>query len=79
MHLIYRSKKQSLPIVHEPKLAPYMTTVAHHSPPHHFQKKSIEIILDKHINSITPTSQALGCYKPQRKSLYRASKSRSKV
>jgi hypothetical protein len=71
MHLIYRSKKQTLPIVHDAKLQPYM------SPPHQpplplFQKKSIEIILDRHITPFTPSSQALYCYKPQKKTLYRA-------
>lgn len=70
MHLIYRSKKQTLPIVQEAKLKPYLPPS--HSPPPLFQKKSIEIILDRHITPFTPSSQGLYCYKPQKKTLYRA-------
>ena len=77
MHLIYRSKKQNLPIVHDSKLAPYMTPVHnHHSPPHNGQKKSIELILDKHIAPFNPSSQALVCYKPTRKTLYKQNRSK---
>ena len=80
MHLIYRSKRQTLPIVHDSKLAPYMTPVSiHHSPPAITQKKSIEIILDKHIAPYNPSSQALGCYKPQRKTLYKANNKSKKA
>jgi len=72
---MYRSKKQPLPIVNDNKLAPYITPVFHHhSPPAHPQKKSIEIILDKHISPFTPGSQTLVCYKPQRKSLYKSNR-----
>ena len=76
MHLIYRSKKQALPIVNDNKLSPYLAPVAHQSPPSIFQKKSIEILLDKHITPFTPSSQTLCCYKPQRKTLYKGSKTR---
>ena len=71
MHMIYRSKKQNLPIVNDPKLAPYMTPLSHHSPPALTHKKSIEIILDKHIAPLAPNSQTLVCYKPQRKTMYK--------
>ena len=76
MHLMYRSKKQNLPIVRDPKLAPYMTPMHNQSPPTITKKKSIEVILDKHIVPFNQNSQALGCYKPQRKTLYKASKSK---
>jgi hypothetical protein len=73
MHLVYRSRKQTLPIVNDHKLAPYMSPISqHHSPPAVPQKKSIEIILDRHIAPFTPSSQALMCYKPQRKTLYKS-------
>ena len=32
------------------------------------------MILEKHAAPIHPNSQTLGCYKPQRKTLYKASK-----
>ena len=41
MHLNYRSKKQNLPIVHDSKLAPYMTPVHNHHSPPITHKKSI--------------------------------------
>jgi hypothetical protein len=75
MHLIYRSRKQTLPLVQDHKLAPYMTPVQQ-SPPPLFQKKSVEIILDKHITPFPPSTQALVCYKPHKKTMYRANKSR---
>ena len=77
MHLIYRSKKQSLPIVHDNRLAPYMTPVHNpHSPTGIQQKKSIEIILDKHITPGNPSSQTINVYKPQRKTFYKPNKSK---
>jgi hypothetical protein len=77
MHLIYRSKKQTLPIVPDGRLAPYMTPVHNpHSTQTIQQKKSIEIILDKHVTPSNPNNQALGCYKPQRKTMYKGSKSK---
>ena len=54
-----------------------MTPVSHHqSPPAITHKKSIEIILDKHIAQPNPSTQALGCYKPQRKTLYKQNRSK---
>jgi hypothetical protein len=79
MHLIYRSKKQTLPVVHDSKLAPYMASVVHQQSPTTQavgRKKSVELILEKHIGTYAPGIQALVCYKPQRKTMYRASKTK---
>ena len=76
MHLIHRNKKQTLPYVRDTKLAPYMTPVSHQSPTALVHKKSIDIILDKHITPIPQNTQTLLCYKPQRKTIYRSNKTK---
>ena len=54
MHLAYRNKKQTLPVMplNDTKLAPYFVKNSP-SPTHHnllARKKSIDVILDKHVN-----------------------------
>ena len=79
MHLIYRTKKQSLPIVNDPKLSPYYHQV-HYSPTNTFfsRKKSIDVILEKHKihSNNTINDQILIYNKPARKTSYRPSKTR---
>jgi hypothetical protein len=76
MHLIYRSKKQALPLVNDIKLAPYYPQI-HHSPTNTLfsRKKSIDVILDKHKNA-TINDQILVYQKPVRKTSYRPQKTR---
>jgi hypothetical protein len=79
MHLIYRSKKQPLPMVNDTKLAPYYPQV-HLSPTNAYfsRKKSIDVILEKHKvhNNATINDQILLYNKPARKTSYRPSKTR---
>lgn len=78
MHLIYRSKKQALPIVNDPKLAPYDPEI-HRSPTNTLfsRKKSIDVILQKHKNqNVTINDQLLIYQKPVRKTPYRPQRTR---
>jgi hypothetical protein len=77
MHFIYRSKKQALPLVNDPKLAAYYPQI-HHSPTNTYfsRKKSIDVILEKHkAHNATINDQILIYQKPLRKT-YRPSKTR---
>ncbi len=80
MHLIYRSKKQPLPLVNDPKLAAYYPQI-HHSPtnPYFSRKKSIDVILNKQdkqkMQNATINDQILIYQQPLRKT-YRPSKTR---
>lgn len=75
---MYRSKKQTLPLVNEPKLAPY-EPLPHHSPTATLfsRKKSIDVIIDKHkSHNATINDQLLIYQKPSRKTSYRPQKTR---
>lgn len=67
MHLVHRSKKQTLPIVND--LNSYYIQV-HHSPTNSLfaRKKSIDVILQKHQQNIN--DQILLHPKPVRKTMY---------
>ena len=75
MHLAYRNRKQTLPVVplQDNKLAPYYAKNSHSPTPNNSlsRKKSIDLILDKHISRHT---QHPLVYKSFRKTNYRSTK-----
>jgi hypothetical protein len=83
MHLMYRSKKQTLPIVNDLRLAPYCPNpnpIPQPSPTSALfsRKKSIDFILEKHPHpsNLNINDQILIYHKPVRKTTYRPQKNR---
>lgn len=78
MHLIYRSKKQPLPLLPENKIQPYCPTAPaqRNTPTEIFRKKSIDIVFDKHLYPLNINEAAMIYNPPQRKTFYRRNKSK---
>ena len=77
MHLIYRSKKQPLPLP-DNKITPYSPLPPSQLNSTHeiFRKKSIDIVFDKHPYPLNINEAAMIYNPPQRKTFYRRSKSK---
>jgi len=73
MHLIYRNKKQPLPILPDSKTATHgLSTLIHHNTTTElFRKKSIDIVFDKHLYPLNVNEAAMIYNPPQRKTFYR--------
>jgi len=78
MHLIYRSKKQSLPVVPPSKIGSYFppSNSQQNATSDMLRKKSIDIVFDKHLYPMNTTEAVMIYNPPQRKTYYRRSKSK---
>lgn len=77
MHLIYRSKKQTLPVVPQNKIAWLPSSSSQQNPSSEMnRKKSIDIVFDKHLYPMNATEAAMIYNPPQRKTFYRKARSK---
>jgi len=73
MHLIYRTKKQTLPLLSDSKTTSHApsTLTQNNTAAEIFRKKSIDIVFDKHLYPSNVNEAAMIYNPPQRKTFYR--------